>query len=84
MSKWQVLVLRWGGILLAGVFAVALILVNYVIEIPEGETSSSAPQVVYWVLLAIGVVGAVAGFVVKPKEGVHDLVRKSIKSPPES
>ena len=32
MSNWQVPVLRWGGALLAVVFAVALILVYFVVD----------------------------------------------------
>ncbi len=48
------------------------LLVYFVFETPEGEVSSSAPQIVYWILLIIGVAGAVAGFVVKPKKGVQE------------
>ncbi len=62
MSNWQVLVLRWGGALLAAVFAVALILVYFVVDTAEGETSSNAPAIIYWVLLIVGVVAAVVGF----------------------
>ncbi len=65
MSNWQVLVLRWGGLLLAVVFAVALILVYFVIDTLEGETPSNAPEIVYWVLLVIGVVAAGVGFLKK-------------------
>ncbi len=62
MSNWQVLVLRWGGLLLAVVFALTLILVYFVIDRPEGETPTSAQQIIYWVLLGIGVVAAGVGF----------------------
>ena len=62
MSNWQVLVLRWGGALLAVVFAVALILVYFVVDAAEGETSSNAPEIIYWILLGVGVVAAVVGF----------------------
>ncbi len=72
MSNWQVLALRWGGVFLAVIFGLGLILVYFVFETPEGEASSSAPQIVYWILLIIGVAGAVAGFVVKPKKGVQE------------
>ncbi len=62
MSNWQVLVLRWGGALLSVVFAVALILVYFVVGTAEGETASSAPEIIYWILLIVGVVAAVVGF----------------------
>ncbi len=62
MSNWQVLVLRWGGALLAVVFAVALILVYFVVDTAVGETASSAPEIIYWILLIVGVVAAVVGF----------------------
>ena len=62
MSNWQVLALRWGGLLLAAVFAVALIWVYFIVETLEGETPSNAPEIIYWVLLVIGVVAAGVGF----------------------
>ncbi len=62
MSNLQVLVLRWGGALLAVVFDVALIWVYFVIDTAEGETASNAPAIIYWVLLIVGVVAAGVGF----------------------
>ncbi len=62
MSNWQVLALRWGGLLLAAVFAVALIWVYFIVETLEGETPSNAPEIIYWVLLVIGVAAAGVGF----------------------
>ncbi len=62
MNKWQVLVLRWGGTLLAAVFAVALILVYLVVDTAEGETPSNAPEIIYWVLLIVGIIAAGVGF----------------------
>ncbi len=62
MSNWQVLVLRWGGALLAVVFAVALILVYFVVDSDEGEAASNAPAIIYWILLVVGVVAAIVGF----------------------
>ena len=70
MSNWQVLVLRWGGGLLAVVFAVALILVYLVFDTAEGETPSNAPEIIYWVLLIIGVAAAGVGFLKKPRSDV--------------
>ena len=62
MSNWQVLVLRWGGLLLAVVFAVALIWVYFVVDRPEGEMPTTAQQIIYWALLGVGVVAAGVGF----------------------
>ncbi len=62
MSNWQVLVLRWGGVLLAVVFAVALILIYFVTDAPEGETASNAPAIIYWILLIVGIAAAGVGF----------------------
>ncbi len=65
MSNWPVLALRWGGVLLAVVFAVALVLVYFVVDAPEGEPPSNAPEIIYWGLLIIGVVVAGVGFLKK-------------------
>jgi len=63
MPSWLVPVLQWGGCALAIVSAAALIYVLGIMEpAAEGE-QITAPVTVYWVLLVIGVAGAVAGFV---------------------
>ena len=62
MSNWQVLVLRWGGLLLAVIFAATLIYVYFVVDRPEGETPTNAQQIIYWVLLGVGIVAAGVGF----------------------
>ncbi len=49
MPSWLTPVLQWGGLALAIVSAAALI--------------NATPVTLYWVLLVIGVVGAVIGFV---------------------
>ncbi len=71
MPSWLTLVLRWGGLAVAIVSAVALIYVQLVAPAPEaGAAPSEAPVILYWVLLAVGVVAAVVGFAVgraKPK-----------------
>ncbi len=69
MPSWLILVLQWGGLALAVLSAAALI---YFLGIPgvmepaaEAETAAeqlTAPITMYWVLLVIGVVGAVVGF----------------------
>ena len=78
MPKWLILVLQWGGLALAVLSAAALIYVLGIIEpAAEGEGTAdqiTAPVPVYWVLLVIGVVGAVLGFVLdrrKPTGGAE-------------
>ncbi len=66
MSKipsWLTPLLQWGGIALAIVFAAALIWIQNFAP-PDGSDTiaSAAPIELYWVLLAIGVVAAIAGF----------------------
>ncbi len=67
MPSWLILVLQWGGLALAVLSAAALIYVLGIME-PAAEAEAAAEQLtapvtVYWILLVIGVVGAVAGFV---------------------
>ncbi len=67
MPTWLILVLQWGGLALAVLSAAALIYVLGIME-PAAEADAAAEQVIapitmYWVLLVIGVVGAVVGFV---------------------
>ena len=62
MPNWLIPALKWGGIVVAVVFAIALFQLDTAAEGAE-EAASTAPVVLYWVLLVVGVVGAVAGFV---------------------
>ncbi len=62
MSKLLSMILTIGGVSVAVVFAVALVWVEIYARPPEG-TESGAPVAVYWVLLAVGIVAAIAGFV---------------------
>ncbi len=67
MPSWLILVLQWGGLALAVLSAAALIYVLGIME-PAAEADAAAEPVIapitmYWVLLVIGVVGAVVGFV---------------------
>ena len=78
MPSWLTPVLQWGGLALAVVSAAALIYVLGIMEpAAEGEGTAdqiTAPVPVYWVLLVIGVVGAVLGFVLgrrKPTGGAE-------------
>ena len=65
MPNWLIPALKWGGIVVAVVFAIALFVPGRFDTAAEGaeEAASTAPVVLYWVLLVVGVVGAVAGFV---------------------
>ncbi len=64
MPNWLTPALKWGGIALAVVFAIAVIYVRTSVPIPEGG-ETSAPMALYWVLLVVGVVAAIAGFVLE-------------------
>ncbi len=69
MPSWLLLILRWGGVALAVVSAVALIYVELLAPTPEALAApSAAPVILYWVLLVIGAAAAIVGFAVgKPK-----------------
>lgn len=72
MPTWLVPTLKWGGIALAIISAVALIYVQMATPTPAPETGaagSDAPVTLYWILLVIGVVGAIAGFVIGRRQG---------------
>ncbi len=71
MPSWLLLILRWGGVALAVVSAVAIIYVEQLAPTPEaGAAPSAAPVILYWVLLVIGAAAAIVGFAVgKPKTG---------------
>ncbi len=67
MPSWSILVLQWGGLALAVLSAAALIYFLGIMD-PAAEADAAAepvtaPVTMYWVLLVIGVVGAVVGFV---------------------
>ena len=63
MPNWLTPLLKWGGIALAVIFAITLI-VTRASEPAAGaaEVAGGAPQALYWVLLVIGVVAAIVGF----------------------
>ncbi len=67
MPSWLTPILQWGGLALAILSAAALIYVLGVfVPAAEGEGTAdqiTAPVSLSWVLLIIGVVGAVVGFV---------------------
>lgn len=71
MPNWLIPTLKWGGIAVAVAFAIALFVVPGQPDAPaEGaaDAASAAPVVVYWVLLVVGVVAAVAGFVLGSRQ----------------
>jgi hypothetical protein len=66
MPTWLVPMLKWGGIVVGSLSAIALIYVQMAAPAsgPEtGEAVDEAPVTLYWILLVIGIVGAIAGFV---------------------
>ena len=68
MPKWLTLILKWGGLAVAIVFAIALIYVEGFAPTPEAGAAPSettAPVTLYWVLLIVGIVAAIVGFVVE-------------------
>ncbi len=79
MPSSLILVLQWGGLVLAGLSATALI---YFLGIPgimepvaEADAAAEpiiAPITMYWVLLVIGVVGAVVGVVLGRRKPTGD------------
>ncbi len=66
MPSWLTVMLKWGGIAVAIVFAAALIWVEQLAPDAEGAPSA-APVELYWVLLAVGVIAAIIGFAVKKR-----------------
>jgi hypothetical protein len=68
MPAWLVPTLKWGGIALAIVSVVALIFVQMAPAPQTGEAVIEAPTTLYWILLVIGVVAAIAGFVLERRK----------------
>ncbi len=71
MPNWLIPTLKWGGIVVAVAFAIALVVVSGQSDVPaEGaeEAASTAPVVLYWVLFAVGVIAAVVGFVLAGRQ----------------
>jgi hypothetical protein len=71
VPTWLGPALKWGGIVLVIVSAIALIYVQMATPAPApetGEAASEAPVTLYWGLLVIGVATAIAGFALgRPK-----------------
>jgi hypothetical protein len=65
MPTWLVPTLKWGGIALAIISAIAIIYVQYIAAAPTpeaGAATDEAPVTLYWVLLVVGIVATIAGF----------------------
>jgi len=71
MPTWLTPLLKWGGILVAIVFAVVLIWTWQTALSPEaGEPAADgAPFTLYWILLVVGVIAAIVGFVLDRRKG---------------
>ncbi len=80
MPNWLTPALKWGGIALAVIFATAVIYMETIAPIPEGG-ETSAPVVLYWVFVVIGVVAAIVGFVLD-RQKAHGLIvdRKEVRA----
>ncbi len=74
LPKWLIQLLNWGGGAVAVISAIALY-VELLLPTPEAGAAPgqfTAPVPLYWVLLVVGVVAAIVGFVVergKPAAG---------------
>ncbi len=70
MPDWLIAVLKWGGLIVAIVPAIALFYVQQLMpEGGEAAAGTSAPLTLYWVLLVVGVVAAIIGFVMDRRKG---------------
>jgi hypothetical protein len=71
MPTWLVPTLKWGGIGLAIIAAFTILYVRFIAAAPApeaGASSGGAPVALYWILFGIGVVAAIAGFVLEGRK----------------
>ncbi len=71
MPKWLIQLLIWGGGVVAVTSAIALISIEMLLPTPEAGAAPgqiTAPVLLYWVLLVVGVVAAIVGFVVERRK----------------
>ena len=72
MPTWLVPTLKWGGIALAVIAALAIIYVQFIAAPAPPEAAAAtdeAATTLYWILLLVGVVAAIAGFVMARRPG---------------
>jgi hypothetical protein len=72
MPSWLVLTLKWGGIALAIIAAIAIIYVQFIAAPAPPEATAAtdeAPMTLYWTLLLVGVLAAIAGFMIGRRPG---------------
>jgi hypothetical protein len=72
MPTWLVPALKWGGIGLVIIAVVAIIYVQFTAAPapPEAtEATDEAPMTLYWIMLLVGLVAAIAGFVIGRRPG---------------
>ncbi len=75
MPKWLIQLLKWGGVAVAVISAIALIYVEMLVPTPEAGAAPgqiTAPVPLYWVLLVVGVVAAIVGFVLERRKPAAD------------
>ena len=71
MPTWLVPTLKWGGLGLAILAAVVILYVRFIAATPApeaGAPSGGAPMALHWILFAIGVVAAMAGYVLEGRK----------------
>ncbi len=71
MPKWLIQLLKWGGVAVAVISAIALIYVEMLVPTPEAGAAPgqiTAPVPLYSVLLVVGIVAAIVGFVVERRK----------------
>ncbi len=71
MPKWLIELLKWRGIAVAVISAIALIYVEMLVPTPEAGAAPgqiTAPVPLYWVLLVVGVVAAIVGFALERRK----------------
>src|SRR5918996_3874001 len=72
MPTWLVPTLKWGGIGLAIIALIAIIYVHFIAAPAPPEATAAtdeAPMTLYWIMLLVGVVAAIAGFVIGRRPG---------------
>lgn len=68
MPAWLPAAVKWGGIALSMVMAIALIFVQ-VLPLEDAKVNPIAPLWLYWILLSIGLVAGIFGVVRERQKG---------------